>query len=530
MKSKGITAPFLLLYLLFASVSLWAQEFVPGEVIVKFKPGAHFEAALANQQIGSRFIKEISGTDAVLLKLNPRMTVFEGLRYYENLPIVEYAEPNGIVKGNFAPNDPQWSKQWGPKKIECPAAWDIDIGDASVRISVVDTGVSKYHPDLDGKIVASWNTINNSSNSNDDNGHGSHVAGISAAETNNGVGIAGVSYNCSIVAVKSMGSDGTGTVADVSEGITWSWQNGGAHVINLSLGTFTPSSTLESAVNNAWNNNVIIAAAAGNHGTPVPFYPAFYDNCIAVAASDQSDNKASFSAFGTWVDVGAPGVDIFSCWAGSGYATADGTSMASPHVAGEAGLLWSYLGTSVSNSTIRSRIEQNCDPFGAWTVWGRINCFKALNTGEVINEFAPVSFGTVQGTKRAGNIGSLASDDENRLRISSNKPDFSAAKIEWWCDTFVSYPGGLTKLEIEIQSFVQPADTCDIYLLNINTGNLDYIGTVSFGTSDTTQVLAVTSGLSDYVVDGYCVAYFAVEGPSLLEMQTDKVTFRTFSQ
>ncbi|HWP31347.1 MAG TPA: S8 family peptidase [Fimbriimonadales bacterium] len=529
MNSKLLVASLIASLAVCASAQRYG-EYVKDEVLVKFKPGSQISATIANNKLGARVVDYNDAIGFTTIKLPPMVSVPAAVSYYSKLDFVEYAEPNGIVHVTFTPNDPGWGNQWGPKKIKCPEAWDITQGSSSVRIAICDTGIDKDHPDLASKIVLGKNFTSGDANAWDDGfGHGSHTAGIAAAITNNGIGVAGVGFNCSLMAAKVLDNGGSGTWAWVASGITWATDNG-ADAINLSLGASSGSSTLLNAVNYAWNNNVVIAAAAGNNGNTAAFYPAFYTNCIAVAASNSADGKPSWSTYGSWVEVAAPGQSIYSTWKNNSYVYSDGTSMASPHVAGEAGLLWAHLGTGVSNSIIRSRIEQSADPVGSWVVYGRINCFKALNQGETVKEFAPTGFGTVQGTKRGGNIASLAADDENKLWISSNKPDFTTAKIEWYAETVVSYPGTLTKLEIQLQALTLPADTCDVYLLNFNTGVLDYKGTMSLVSSDTTQTIAVTSGLSDYVVDGYTVAYFAVSGPSLVEMRTDQVIFRTFSQ
>src|SRR5262249_16621459 len=157
--------------------------------------------------------------------------------------------------------------------------------------------------------------------------------------------------------------------------------------------------------------------AAGNNGNTVPFYPAYYANCIAVASTDSSDQRSSFSNYGTWVDVAAPGDGIYSTYDGNTYAWLSGTSMATPHVAREAVLLWSYLGLAAGNAAIRSRIEQNCDNVGNFVVYGRINCDKALRAGGsgTRHDFQPTGYTILQGSWVSGDLTSLYSSDDNRL-------------------------------------------------------------------------------------------------------------------
>ena len=298
-------------------------------------------------------------------------------------PSVEFAESNGIVTAFGDPNDPYDNttcynsskdgcvKQWAWGKIQAYQAWDVTTGSSSVRVAVVDTGIDNSHPDLPAVVAQSTlSTIDG--NAEDDNGHGTHVAGTIGALTNNGIGVAGLNWHVSLMAAKVLDAQGSGSNADVADGIKWAADNG-AQVINLSLGGSLPSRTLRNAVDYAWNKGVVLTCAAGNSGTSAQSYPAAYPNCIAVAATNKYDLKASFSNYGaSWVDVAAPGVNILSTLPNSavyltthyGYRqngdSLDGTSMAAPHVAGLAGLIWS-TGKCSTASCVRSRIENNTD-------------------------------------------------------------------------------------------------------------------------------------------------------------------------
>jgi thermitase len=216
-------------------------------------------------------------------------------------------------------------------------------------------------------------------------GHGTHVAGIAAAMTNNGIGVAGLGYSSTIMNVKVLNDDGMGAYSWLASGIIWAVDNG-AKIINMSLGGSSSSSTLEDAVNYAWNNGVVVVASAGNSASTAPSYPAYYNNCIAVAATDANDALASFSNYGKWVDVAAPGMTIDSTWNDGGYGCMSGTSMASPHVAGLAALVFATLsdanGNGKLNGEVRRRIESTCDNTGVGGIaGGRINAYLAVQTG-----------------------------------------------------------------------------------------------------------------------------------------------------
>ena len=254
-----------------------------------------------------------------------------------------------------AGNDEHRGSQWNLDRIHAPAAWERSTG-AGVVIAVIDTGVEGTHPDLRGHVLTGYDAIAGVEGGDvDDNGHGTHVAGIAAALTGNGRGIAGVAPDARILPVKVLDADGGGYTSDTAEGIVWAVDNG-AQVINLSLGADTPTAAEEAAVGYARENGVTVVAAAGNErteGSPTS-YPAAYDGVIAVAATDSSDRVAYYSNRGDYVDVAAPGSSIVSTYPSElvedadpmagpvDYGRLSGTSMAAPHVAAVAALLKSY--------------------------------------------------------------------------------------------------------------------------------------------------------------------------------------------
>ena len=198
--------------------------------------------------------------------------------------------PTTSVRLFGSPVDAYFDKQWGMNKVQAPQAWDVTTGSGEVNIAILDTGIDLDHPDLAAKIVSSIN-FGDSPNADDSYGHGTHCAGIAAASTNNGVGVAGLGYDSTLMNVKVLRDNGSGYYSWVANGITWAADNG-AEVISLSLGGSSASSTLENAINYAWDKGVVIVTAAGNNGNSNPFYPAYYANCIAVAGTDANDNLA----------------------------------------------------------------------------------------------------------------------------------------------------------------------------------------------------------------------------------------------
>ncbi len=361
-------------------------HFSSNEIIVGFKPGITLpEAARIHRQAGGRAKHDIPALGAQVVSI-PAGTVGQSIRRYESHPLVAYAEPNYVASAFGEPDDPYFDMQWGLQKVEAPAAWDVTSGSSDVVIAILDTGVDGGHSDLKDKIVDSVN-YTNSPSADDVYDHGTHVAGIAAAATNNSIGVAGLGYDSSILNVKVLGDDGAGYHGWVAAGIIWAAQNG-AHVINMSLGSRFGSELLEDAVNYAWEQGVVVVAAAGNGGNYSLRYPAAYVNCIAVAATNENDDRASWSNYGDWVDLAAPGDSIYSTLRGGTYGKRSGTSMASPHVAGLAALLFTVVsdenGNGRLNDEVRARIELTCDDIGVSGIGaGRINAYRAVSGGDV---------------------------------------------------------------------------------------------------------------------------------------------------
>jgi thermitase len=363
-----------------------AARAVPGQFIVQFQAGMAASARTkVAQSMGARITDRIAALDMEVfdfpaLKGSPSaQAVANALDGLKRNPNVVVAEPNYIYKVNFTPNDPGLSQQWGWTPTQTYAAWDVTKGSSATVVAIVDTGIQRSHPDLDAKIVAGYDYVDNDTAPDDGNGHGTHVAGTTAAETNNGTGGAGLCSNCSLMPVRVLDNNGSGTLANVASGITWAADHG-AKVINMSLGG-SGSTTLQNAVDYAWNKGVFLACAAGNDGTSstANAYPGAYTNCFAVASTNSSDAKSSFSNYGTWVEAAAPVEGIYSTWMNSSYNTISGTSMATPHVAGLAGLLASQ---GLTNAQIRDRICSTADHISgtgsSWTC-GRINAYAAVN-------------------------------------------------------------------------------------------------------------------------------------------------------
>ena len=408
LKATGLlTLSLLSLFLCaFPSLAQTPEEIVPGELLIGLKPAADGPVAVESLAQIAPFAPEIGDIvgiqkrlRVVRMKLRPGVSLEDAGQALRRRPDVLYVEPNHIRRAVSTPNDTFYaSKQYAPQKTQANLAWDFWSPQAKSVIAIVDTGVKYTHPDLMSKIltdasgVVGYNAVDGTTNAQDDHGHGTHCAGIAAANINNAEGVAGIAgWNpnipgasdfIKIMPVKVLASNGSGSDAGVADGIVWATDHG-ANVISMSLGGPDTSDTLENAVKYAAARNVLVVAAAGNSGSPNKFYPAAYSDALSVAATDSADKLASFSNYGPWVKVAAPGNAIYSTYP-SGYATMSGTSMACPCVAGEAILIHAH-NPALTGAQIVDIIESNVDAYTPFATGkliaagaGRINVYRAL--------------------------------------------------------------------------------------------------------------------------------------------------------
>ncbi len=379
--------------------STFEQETAPdgrpmmaGSLLVKFRSSASQATRdVVHQAAGALAVERLGLADLARVQIRPG-TVTQALAAYRGRADVERAEPDYVLRKTFTPNDPSFGQQYGMAKIQAPAAWDVTHSSFGIRIAILDCGVysssSSYispdglpgHPDVRSKVVLETNFTTSSFGADDLCDHGTHVAGIAAASTNNGIGVAGVGFDAAIMNGKVLDDTGQGPNSWIINGITWATNNG-AKVINMSLGgPGACSFSMQSAISYAWTHGVVVAAAAGNDGTSGAESPANCANVLGVAATDQNDAKASFSNFGPNVDVAAPGVSILSTDFVGTYETFSGTSQATPHVSGLAALVWA-TGFGTGNQAVVDRITGYADQIaGTGSLWtyGRINASAAV--------------------------------------------------------------------------------------------------------------------------------------------------------
>jgi subtilisin family serine protease len=350
-------------------------RYVPDLLLVRFRGGASpQQRADVLQRAGVSVDRRIADLGVFVVRMPPehRDAALATLR---SSRLVANAEKDAVFEQlDTTPNDTDWSAQWGLRLAGLQSAWDFTRG-SSIVVAVLDTGVDGGHPDLQGAILPGFNVVDPAAGPVDDNGHGTAVAGIIAARTNNRAGIAGICWTCSILPVKVLGADGTGDTAQVAAGIVRA-ADAHARVISMSLGGPADDQALDQAVSYAAGKGAILVAAAGNNGASTPFYPAANPNVISVAATDESDRLYSWSNFGSWVQVAAPGCNAAPGLSGN-YVMFCGTSSATPFVSGIVALLLSEQ-PNADRSAIVSALEGSTVAIGGRVGRGRVDAIGAL--------------------------------------------------------------------------------------------------------------------------------------------------------
>ena len=443
--------------------------FVPGEVILKFKDHAtEQEKNQVRSALGGTHLRGLGRIRAELRQLGT-LTVEEAVTQYRAHPKVEYIEPNYILNVVETPNDQRFNELYGLHNtgqtggtpgadIRATNAWDVFTGSSQTLIGVIDTGVDYTHPDLQANIwtnpgeipgnnndddgngyiddIHGWDFVNDDNDPMDDHGHGSHVSGTIGAVGNNGIGVVGVCWNVKIMGLKFLSASGSGSTANAVLAVQYATQMG-VRLTSNSWGGGGFSQALFDAIQDANLNGILFVAAAGNNGANTdasPHYPSSYNlpNIIAVAATDHNDQLASFSNYGaTSVDLAAPGVNILSTFPGASYGAISGTSMATPHVSGAAGLVFGRfpsIGHLDAKGLILSRVDPLPNLAGVVQTGGRLNAFLPIAdpdslAPEEITDLAATDTGSnwlVVGWSATGDDGATGTASRYVVKVSAS--------------------------------------------------------------------------------------------------------------
>jgi len=489
---------------------------VAGEILVKFRPGASAaQKADAHRQGGGTRVAAIARTGVERVRVPAGSESATIARYGRN-PNVLYSERH-LVRNIPAPlshdegtepvaDDFYFGEQYGlhntgqlfvciipgfclyigtpDADIDGPEAWAISTGSSAVKVAVIDSGIDYTHPDLAGNYIGGFDFYTGDSDPMDDHGHGTHVAGTIAAAMNNLTGdpakeegVVGVAPDVRLLGYKVCGVDGRCSDFAIQQAIAEAIAQG-AKVINMSLGQIGWSDSLNDAVQDAWDAGLVIVAGAGNDGMDQLFYPAAFDNVISVAAFDEDHRRASFSNYGMWVDLSAPGNVILStyplaaCGGGSTvpgdtgcYNWLSGTSMATPHAAGAAALVWSRSDVSSNNQVVDILVQSadavgvdaNGVPLNSWTIHGGLNIHDALSYG-LVNQ---------QPVANAGPDQTLTDDDADGAESVmldgslSSDPDGSVTGHEWREGSLVTAVGATPTVSLAVGTHVLTLEVTD---------------------------------------------------------------------
>lgn len=492
----------ILLVLLFiaalAAFSL-GREPVPGQLLVKFRTPTSRINAIIHRQVGARVIERFPQIGVELVQLRPGLTLTQAISRYKRSSAVLYAEPNQYRELMFKPNDPDYFRQYCPVRIFAEQGWNLNKGDSGTVIAVLDTGVDLSHPDLVNKLLPGYDFSDGDSDPSDYQGHGTHVSGIAAADTNNGIGIAGIGFDCKIMPLKVFPN---ATLSTLIAAVLHATDNG-AKVISMSYAGGFPSQAEEDSFTYALSNNVLPIAAAANDNSSQMMYPAAYEGVLAVGSTDANDQKSGFSNFGDWVDVAAPGSAIYSTMMGSTYATFDGTSMSCPAVSGYAGLLYSHIGPGATAAEVRAAIQNNCDDVGDWLKFGRINVFRGLSIviPPVSEEFPPGDIGIFIGSYSSGNVGYVQTSDGLRFLVNSTFSSLGQVAGMEFGITMDEPLVNVVRMSLDVEARGPLRGTGMVWLYNWRTSQYDFFKAFALNPEDRMHSMTLYN-LPDYVSAG----------------------------
>ena len=422
----------LVVMLLLGNTTAWgaptAPRFVTDELIVELKAGApdgDFRKALVGQ--GAEEAGEIPQLRFRKIKV-PAKSIEKVKAALAKHSHVKSVGLNYVAEGLATPNDPSFVSQWHLPKIAAPLGWDISTGSNVVDIAIVDSGVDPAHPDLAGKLLPGYNFLSLNSDTHDVYGHGTKVAGSAAAIANNGVGVSGVAWQNPVMPLVVLNSSNFASYYDIAQAVIYAADHG-VKVINISIGGTSSDAYMQSAMNYAWSKGAVIVAAAGNSGNTTPMYPAACTNVVAVAATTSTDTRASFSNYGSWITLAAPGSSIYTTTNGGGYGSVSGTSFASPITAGLAALVFS-VNPTLTNQQVVDILKQNADDLGTAGFdttfgFGRINVQKSLQAAKnalpqpdtTPPTAAITSLATGQTVSGSVTVGASASDNKGVVKV-----------------------------------------------------------------------------------------------------------------
>jgi len=452
------------------------------KIMVKLKDGKSFDG----ESLGIKKTtvpKSLQKRNIIVVKVPSDKDFSEILAKLQKDPNVLDAEPVYTKKLKELPQDPYMREQWYLNKIHMPEAWALGFGQSSVVVAVLDSGVNPNIPDLQGRILKGYDFVNNDNDPNDDNGHGTMVASIIAANANN-IGGVGLNWKVQILPVKVADQNGMVDEEDLINGIYYAIDHG-ADIINMSLGGPEASSLEEDALWEAYNKGLVSVASAGNDSSSTPNYPASYDTVMSVSALDQNDRLASFSNYGNWIDLAAPGVNILAVDKDDHYVLDDGTSFSAPMVTGIAAMIKSHHPDWLPNQ-IEWAIEKGTDKLGTieWNDkngYGRLNAYKAvLNSKPDMTSDVP-------------------DDPSHAVELENGVPLSQKVNAPLDMDFYTFHVTATAKITIDLQNVSSTLDLVG-YILKDDGGNLTEIGVMDNGARGVNESFTFNADAGTYYV------------------------------
>jgi subtilisin family serine protease len=358
-----------------------------GELLLRFKPGASWRSGeKVLKDFGLEVLEEIPQIKVLVVSV-PENALQRVKSALMRNPMVDFVEENAWVSPQVVPNDYYFSFQWHLSKIGAPDAWGISVGSSNVTVAVLDSGVDPSHPDLAGKLLSGWNFYNGNGDTSDVTGHGTAVAGVAAAATNNTVGVAGVGWNCLILPVRVTDENGYASYSLLSKGLVYAADRG-ARVAVVSFQIFN-GSALTSAAKYFMDKGGLVFAAGGNTGQ----FENYTDNPYIISVSGTTSDDKSWGSYGPYIDLSAPCSAIYTTIKGGGYGNVGGTSFSAPIAAGVAALIFS-VNPSLTPSQVEQILEATAvdlgDPgYDIYYGWGRVDAYAALKMASGVSPPPP---------------------------------------------------------------------------------------------------------------------------------------------
>ncbi len=464
-------------------------------------------------------------------------------RDYKKDPNVISAKESSIVYAfDVTPNDPEFSKQYGLTNISAPQAWDRTKGTSEVIIAVLDTGIDTDHEDFSGRIDSRGKDfVNGDNNPEDDFGHGTAVSGVLGAVTNNGKGVAGVDWNAKILPIKVLDNAGRGFMSDILDGIQYA-NALGVDVMNMSFGQYSDDEDLMRDCQDAYDNGIVLIAAAGNGNVDWPAYPAYYSFVMAVAAVDSADKRSIWTGFdpetgkqqasnyGDWVDISAPGTSIWSTHMGGDYlGSNNGTSLACPFVSGLASLLKS-VNPDLTNEQIVNKIMESADNIDSLNPGyagklgaGRINAYSVVS-GLIARISTPEAgsylkgsvdiYGTATAWDFSQYILEAYQGSSFVVTVETSTTSLESAKLATWDTTGLN---GEYILRLKVLTATSASEEAEKSFYVDNTDPVASISSPLNG-ANINDGIAVTGSAKDQYFDYYTLEYGAGSAPTSYEL------------